>query len=172
MDCSFVTIISWHEIHSGNYVEKGGISRNNMDCNKDISFKIEKTKKVKNVVCTKAPDQTTVYNTDGNVAASLEGMILTVYYADGTEEDVAYGESDQVTVPVRFIPDKTGYYFVDVENGSVSSVQKQATQAPKQSRMRGTKTSSDAGDTQYFKENQTYLIYIYTNKKEATVPGK
>ena len=31
--------------------------------------------------------------------------------------------SDQVVVPVMFTPEKTGYYFVDVENGSVSSVQ-------------------------------------------------
>ena len=203
------------------------ISRRNMDCNRDISFKIEKAKKVKNVVIKKAPDQISVYNTDGNIETSLEGLVLTVYYTDGTEEDVAYGEtdttghgiaveyehwkdadtytvdvslrgyylqvdykrmdlpdeiqemtvgssttipaSDKVVVPVMFTPEKTGYYFVDVENGSVSSVQKLATLPPKQARIRRTEDSSDADDTQYFEENNIYLIYIYTNKKEATV---
>lgn len=168
-----------------------------------------------------------MYNTDGNIEASLEGLILTVYYKDGTEEDVAYGEndaagygitvedgywkdadtytvtvslrkyylqvdykrvdipdeiqtvntgistkipaSDQVVVPVMFTPKKTGYYFVDVENGSVSSVQKLAAQESAQARMRGTGTSSNAGDTQYFEVDTSYMIYIYTNKKESTV---
>ena len=168
-----------------------------------------------------------MYNTDGNIEASLEGLILTVYYKDGTKEDVAYGEndaagygitvedgywkdadtytvtvslrkyylqvdykrvdipdeiqtvntgistkipaSDQVVVPVMFTPKKTGYYFVDVENGSVSSVQKLAAQESAQARMRGTGTSSNAGDTQYFEADTSYMIYIYTNKKESTV---
>ena len=203
------------------------VGRRSMDCNRDVSFKIEKTKKVKNVVRKKAPGQTAVYNTDGNIEASLEGLALTVSYTDGTEEDVVWGEtdttghgitveneywkdadtytvevslrgyylqvdyermdipeeiqemtvgsrvtlpaSDQVVVPVMFAPEKTGYYFVDVENGSVSSVQKLVTPAPQQSRIRRTEASSDAGDTQYFEENNIYLIYIYTNKKEAAV---
>ena len=183
------------------YLVRAG--RRNMECNRNTSFKIEKAKTVKSVAIKNKPNQTTVYNTDGNIEVSLEGLILTVYYKDGTEEDVAYGEtdaagyemtvergywkdadtytvtvslrkyylqvdykrvdlpekiteikigssatipaSDQVVVPVIFAPEKTGYYFVDVENGAVSN------------------------DTQYFEENQTYLIYIYTNKKEATV---
>ena len=203
------------------------ISRENMDCNRDISFKIEKAKTIKNVVRKKAPDQTTVYATESNVVASLEGMVITILYTDKTEEDIAYGEtdaagrgmeiyneywkdaktyrvsvafgeysihvdykkadlpedmkevtvgnstiipaSDQVVVPVMFTPEKTGYYFVDVKNGSVSSVQKLATLAPNQLRMRQTKESADVTDTQYFEENTIYLIYIYTNKKEATV---
>ena len=77
--------------------------------------------------------------------------------------------SDQVVVPVMFTPEKTGYYFVDVENGFVSSVQKLAAQESAQARMRGTGTSSDAGDTQYFEAGTSYRIYIYTNKKESTV---
>ena len=77
--------------------------------------------------------------------------------------------SDQVVVPVMFTPKKTGYYFVDVENGSVSSVQKLAAQESAQARMRGTGTSSNAGDTQYFEADTSYMIYIYTNKKESTV---
>ena len=77
--------------------------------------------------------------------------------------------SDQVVVPVMFTPKKTGYYFVDVENGSVSSVQKLAAQESAQARMRGTGTSSNAGDTQYFEVDTSYMIYIYTNKKESTV---
>ena len=203
------------------------VDRRSMECNGSTSFKIEKAKTVKSVEIKNKPDQKTVYNTDGNIEASLEGLILTVYYKDGTEEDVAYGEndaagygitvkdrywkdagtytitvslrkyylqvdykrvdipdeiqtvktgistkipaSDQVVVPVMFTPEKTGYYFVDVENGSVSSVQKLAAQESAQARMRETGTSSDAGDTQYFEENTIYLIYIYTNKKEATV---
>ena len=68
-----------------------------------------------------------------------------------------------------FTPEKTGYYFVDVENGFVSSVQKLAAQESAQARMRGTGTSSDAGDTQYFEAGTSYRIYIYTNKKESTV---
>ena len=77
--------------------------------------------------------------------------------------------SDQVVVPVMFTPKKTGYYFVDVENGFVSSVQKLAAQESAQARMRGTGTSSNAGDTQYFEVDTSYMIYIYTNKKESTV---
>ena len=203
------------------------VGRRNMDCNGSTSFKIEKAKTVKSVEIKNKPDQNTVYNTDGNIEASLEGLILTVYYKDGTEEDVAYGEndaagygitvedgywkdadtytvtvslrkyylqvdykrvdipdeiqtvntgistkipaSDQVVVPVMFTPKKTGYYFVDVENGSVSSVQKLAAQESAQARMRGTGTSSNAGDTQYFEADTSYMIYIYTNKKESTV---
>ena len=203
------------------------VGRRNMDCNGSTSFKIEKAKTVKSVEIKNKPDQNTVYNTDGNIEASLEGLILTVYYKDGTKEDVAYGEndaagygitvedrywkdadtytvtvslrkyylqvdykrvdipgeiqivntgistkipaSDQVVVPVMFTPEKTGYYFVDVENGFVSSVQKLAAQESAQARMRGTGTSSDAGDTQYFEADTSYRIYIYTNKKEATV---
>ena len=203
------------------------VGRRNMDCNGSTSFKIEKAKTVKSVEIKNKPDQKTVYNTDGNIEASLEGLILTVYYKDGTEEDVAYGEndaagygitvedrywkdadtytvtvslrkyylqvdykrvdipdeiqivntgistkipaSDQVVVPVMFTPEKTGYYFVDVENGSVSSVQKLAAQESAQARMRGTGTSSNAGDTQYFEADTSYMIYIYTNKKESTV---
>lgn len=203
------------------------VGRRNMDCNGSTSFKIEKAKTVKSVEIKNKPDQNTVYNTDGNIEASLEGLILTVYYKDGTEEDVAYGEndaagygitvedrywkdadtytvtvslrkyylqvdykrvdipgeiqtvntgistkipaSDQVVVPVMFTPEKTGYYFVDVENGSVSSVQKLAAQESAQARMRGTGTSSNARDTQYFEADTSYMIYIYTNKKESTV---
>ena len=203
------------------------VGRRNMDCNGSTSFKIEKAKTVKSVEIKNKPDQKTVYNTDGNIEASLEGLILTVYYKDGTKEDVAYGEndaagygitvedrywkdadtyivtvslrkyylqvdykrvdipdeiqtvntgistkipaSDQVVVPVMFTPKKTGYYFVDVENGSVSSVQKLAAQESAQARMRGTGTSSNAGDTQYFEADTSYMIYIYTNKKESTV---
>ena len=203
------------------------VDRRSMECNGSTSFKIEKAKTVKSVEIKNKPDQKTVYNTDGNIEASLEGLILTVYYKDGTEEDVAYGEndaagygitvkdgywkdadtytvtvslrkyylqvdykradipdeiqtvktgistkipaSDQVVVPVMFTPEKTGYYFVDVENGSVSSVQKLETQESAQARMRGTGTSSDAGDTQYFEAGTSYRIYIYTNKKESTV---
>ena len=203
------------------------VGRRNMDCNGSTSFKIEKAKTVKSVEFKNKPIQNTVYNTDGNIEASLEGLILTVYYKDGTEEDVAYGEndaagygitvedgywkdadtytvtvslrkyylqvdykrvdipdeiqtvntgistkipaSDQVVVPVMFTPKKTGYYFVDVENGSVSSVQKLAAQESAQARMRGTGTSSNAGDTQYFEADTSYMIYIYTNKKESTV---
>ena len=203
------------------------VGRRNMDCNGSTSFKIEKAKTVKSVEFKNKPIQNTVYNTDGNIEASLEGLILTVYYKDGTEEDVAYGEndaagygitvedgywkdadtytvtvslrkyylqvdykrvdipdeiqtvntgistkipaSDQVVVPVMFTPKKTGYYFVDVENGSVSSVQKLAAQESAQARMRGTGTSSNAGDTQYFEVDTSYMIYIYTNKKESTV---
>ena len=203
------------------------VGRRNMDCNGSTSFKIEKAKTVKSVEIKNKPAQNTVYNTDGNIEASLEGLILTVYYKDGTEEDVAYGEndaagygitvedgywkdadtytvtvslrkyylqvdykrvdipdeiqivntgistkipaSDQVVVPVMFTPKKTGYYFVDVENGSVSSVQKLAAQESAQARMRGTGTSSNAGDTQYFEADTSYMIYIYTNKKESTV---
>ena len=203
------------------------VGRRNMDCNGSTSFKIEKAKTVKSVEFKNKPIQNTVYNTDGNIEASLEGLILTVYYKDGTEEDVAYGEndaagygitvedgywkdadtytvtvslrkyylqvdykrvdipdeiqtvntgistkipaSDQVVVPVMFTPKKTGYYFVDVENGSVSSVQKLAAQESAQARMRGTGTSSNAGDTQYFEAGTSYRIYIYTNKKESTV---
>ena len=203
------------------------VGRRNMDCNGSTSFKIEKAKTVKSVEIKNKPAQNTVYNTDGNIEASLEGLILTVYYKDGTEEDVAYGEndaagygitvedgywkdadtytvtvslrkyylqvdykrvdipdeiqivntgistkipaSDQVVVPVMFTPKITGYYFVDVENGSVSSVQKLAAQESAQARMRGTGTSSNAGDTQYFEADTSYMIYIYTNKKESTV---
>ena len=203
------------------------VDRRSMECNGSTSFKIEKAKTVKSVEIKNKPDQKTVYNTDGNIEASLEGLILTVYYKDGTEEDVAYGEndaagygitvkdrywkdagtytitvslrkyylqvdykrvdipdeiqtvktgistkipaSDQVVVPVMFTPEKTGYYFVDVENGSVSSVQKLAAQESAQARMRETGTSSDAGDTQYFEAGTSYRIYIYTNKKESTV---
>lgn len=203
------------------------VDRRSMECNGSTSFKIEKAKTVKSVEIKNKPDQKTVYNTDGNIEASLEGLILTVYYKDGTKEDVAYGEndaagygitvedrywkdagtytvtvslrkyylqvdykrvdipgeiqtvntgistklpaSDQVVVPVMFTPEKTGYYFVDVENGSVSSVQKLETQESAQARMRGTGTSSNAGDTQYFEADTSYMIYIYTNKKESTV---
>ena len=203
------------------------VGRRNMDCNGSTSFKIEKAKTVKSVEFKNKPDQNKVYNTDGNIESSLEGLILTVYYKDGNKEDVAYGEndaagygitvedgywkdadtytvtvslrkyylqvdykrvdipdeiqtvntgistklpaSDQVVVPVMFTPKKTGYYFVDVENGSVSSVQKLAAQESAQARMRGTGTSSNAGDTQYFEADTSYMIYIYTNKKESTV---
>ena len=93
------------------------VGRRNMECNGSTSFKIEKAKTVKSVEIKNKPDQKTVYNTDGNIEASLEGLILTVYYKDGTKEDVAYGENDAagygITVEDRYWKD-AGTYTVTV----------------------------------------------------------
>lgn len=202
-----------------------GIDRENIRCNIDIPFKVEKAKTVKYVELKQMPSQTTVYNEGKNTTVSLEGMILTEYYTDGSQEDVIYGKpdsvgremefmnaywknketyrvsvclgdfvvnidlnaaeipgqlaeleagmtmkleaSDQMIYPVKFTAEKTGYYSIVTENGSVNSVINENTGK----QLIGSDTGSWKRDmsTQYFEKDETYLIYIYTGKKEVAV---
>ena len=52
---------------------------------------IHKTKEPESVKVKRYPDLKTTFE-DGEV--SLEGLILTEYYTDGTSEDIAYGSYD------------------------------------------------------------------------------
>ncbi len=201
------------------------IDRENIRCNIDIPFKVEKAKTVKSVELKQMPSQTTVYNEGKNTTVSLEGMILTEYYTDGSQEDVIYGKpdsagremefmnaywtnkgtykvsvclgdfvvnidlnaaeipgqlaeleagmtmkleaSDQMIYPVKFTAEKTGYYSIVTENGSVNSVINEKT--GKQLIGRDTGNWKRDMSIQYFEKGETYLIYIYTGKKEVAV---
>lgn len=178
---------------------------------------IHKTKELESVKVKRYPDQKTTFE-DGEV--SLEGLILTEYYIDGTSEDVAYGSYDSegrgiflkegnwlsdgnyrvyVTIGncetcfdmakisdkdvaevklnqekkftgtgrqvflVKFIPEETGYYSINMDNTYGGYVKEALTDK----RVSGQEDSSVDGC--WLEEGKTYYIQFSLSSSSATV---
>ena len=185
--------------------------------NNDSFVIIHKTKELESVKVKRYPDQKTTFE-DGEV--SLEGLILTEYYIDGTNEDVAYGSYDSegrgiflkegnwlsdgnyrvyVTIGncetcfdmakisdkdvaevklnqekkftgtgrqaflVKFIPEETGYYSINMDNTYGGYVKEALTDK----RISGQEDSSVDGC--WLEEGKTYYIQFSLSSSDAVI---
>lgn len=185
--------------------------------NNDSFVIIHKTKELESVKVKRYPDQKTTFE-DGEV--SLEGLILTEYYIDGTSEDVAYGSYDSegrgiflkegnwlsdgnyrvyVTIGncetcfdmakisdkdvaevklnqekkftgtgrqaflVKFIPEETGYYSINMDNTYGGYVKEALTDK----RISGQEDSSVDGC--WLEEGKTYYIQFSLSSSDAVI---
>ena len=67
--------------------------QNNGDSQDKIEFSLEKAKALKKIEVKKAPDEQFIYR-GVEYAYELNGLVLTAYYADGSSEEVRYGDPD------------------------------------------------------------------------------
>ena len=185
--------------------------------NNDSFAVIHKTREPESVKVKRYPDQKTTFDGD---EVSLQGMVLTEYYSDGTSEDLAYGSFDSegrriyqgdgswignenyrvyVTIGncqtcfdlakipdedipelkldqekkvtgtgrqvflVKFIPEETGYYSVNMDNTYGEYVREALTEE----RVSGQEDSDVDGC--WLEEGKTYYIQFSLSSSSATI---
>lgn len=185
--------------------------------NNDSFVVIHKTREPESVKVKRYPDQKAVFDEN---EVSLDGLILTEYYTDGTSEDIAYGSYDSegrriywkdgswisdgnyrvyVTIGncqtcfdmakisdkdvaevklnqekkftgtdrqaflVKFIPEETGYYSINMDNTYGGYVKEALTDK----RISGQEDSSVDGC--WLEEGKTYYIQFSLSSSSATV---
>ena len=209
------------------WLEKGenyliGTGRDGVEYNRNTTLSVKKAKILQSVEIKKKPNQTALYPVESFSGVSLEGMVITAHYTDGTSEDILYGQTDsngtlfemstdidssddgywisgskfrqylhfgdynfyvdfdaaevpddipvvkvdaktntyvegKEVVPVRFRPEETGFYSVEVPNGGLS------TAVDKETGERWVDTNY------YFEKDRSYLIYVWADQKDAYV---
>ena len=206
------------------WLEKGenyliGTGRDGVEYNRNTTLSVKKAKILQSVEIKKKPNQTALYPVESFSGVSLEGMVITAHYTDGTSEDIFYGQTDsngtlfemdidsddghwisgkkfrqdlhfgdysfyvdfdaaevpddipvvkvdaktntyvegKTLVPVKFTPEETGFYSVEMPNGGLSTaVDKE--------------TGERLVDTNYyFEKDRSYLIYVWADQKDAYV---
>ena len=206
------------------WLEKGenyliGTGRDGVEYNRNTTLSVKKAKILQSVEIKKKPNQTALYPVESFSGVSLEGMVITAHYTDGTSEDIFYGQTDsngtlfemdidsddghwisgkkfrqdlhfgdysfyvdfdaaevpddipvvkvdaktntyvegKTLVPVKFTPEETGFYSVEMPNGGLSiAVDKE--------------TGERWVDTNYyFEKDRSYLIYVWADQKDAYV---
>ena len=206
------------------WLEKGenyliGTGRDGVEYNRNTTFSVKKAKILQSVEIKKKPNQTALYPVESFSGVSLEGMVITAHYTDGTSEDIFYGQTDsngtlfemdidsddghwisgkkfrqdlhfgdysfyvdfdaaevsddipvvkvdaktntyvegKTLVPVKFTPEETGFYSVEMPNGGLS------TAVDKETGERWVDTNY------YFEKDRSYLIYVWADQKDAYV---
>ena len=206
------------------WLEKGenyliGTGRDGVEYNRNTTLSVKKAKILQSVEIKKKPNQTALYPVESFSGVSLEGMVITAHYTDGTSEDIFYGQTDsngtlfemdidsddghwisgkkfrqdlhfgdysfyvdfdaaevpddipvvkvdaktntyvegKTLVPVKFIPEETGFYSVEMPNGGLS------TAVDKETGERWVDTNY------YFEKDRSYLIYVWADQKDAYV---
>ena len=206
------------------WLEKGenyliGTGRDGVEYNRNTTLSVKKAKILQSVEIKKKPNQTALYPVESFSGVSLEGMVITAHYTDGTSEDIFYGQTDsngtlfemdidsddghwisgkkfrqdlhfgdysfyvdfdaaevpddipvvkvdaktntyvegKTLVPVKFTPEETGFYSVEMPNGGLSTAVDK-------------KTGERWVDTNYyFEKDRSYLIYVWADQKDAYV---
>ena len=206
------------------WLEKGenyliGTGRDGVEYNRNTTLSVKKAKILQSVEIKKKPNQTALYPVESFSGVSLEGMVITAHYTDGTSEDIFYGQTDsngtlfemdidsddghwisgkkfrqdlhfgdysfyvdfdaaevpddipvvkvdaktntyvegKTLVPVKFTPEETGFYSVEMPNGGLS------TAVDKETGERWVDTNY------YFEKDRSYLIYVWADQKDAYV---
>ena len=206
------------------WLEKGenyliGTGRDGVEYNRNTTLSVKKAKILQSVEIKKKPNQTALYPVESFSGVSLEGMVITAHYTDGTSEDILYGQTDsngtlfemdtdsdnghwisgkkfrqelhfgdysfyvdfdaaeipedipvvkvntktntyvegKTLVPVKFTPEETGFYSVEMPNGGLS------TAVDKETGERWVDTNY------YFEKDRSYLIYVWADQKDAYV---
>ena len=206
------------------WLEKGenyliGTGRDGVEYNRNTTLSVKKAKILQSVEIKKKPNQTALYPVKSFSGVSLEGMVITAHYTDGTSEDIFYGQTDsngtlfemdidsddghwisgkkfrqdlhfgdysfyvdfdaaevpddipvvkvdaktntyvegKTLVPVKFTPEETGFYSVEMPNGGLS------TAVDKETGERWVDTNY------YFEKDRSYLIYVWADQKDAYV---
>ena len=206
------------------WLEKGesyliGTGRAGVEYNGNVTLSVKRAKILQSVEIKKNPNQTTLYPVESFSGVSLEGMVITAHYTDGTSEDILYGQTDsngtlfemdidsddghwisgkkfrqdlhfgdysfyvdfdaaevpddipvvkvdaktntyvegKTLVPVKFTPEETGFYSVEMPNGGLS------TAVDKETGERWVDTNY------YFEKDRSYLIYVWADQKDAYV---
>ena len=206
------------------WLEKGesyliGTGRDGVEYNGNVTLSVKRAKILQSVEIKKNPNQTTLYPVESFSGVSLEGMVITAHYTDGTSEDIFYGQTDsngtlfemdidsddghwisgkkfrqdlhfgdysfyvdfdaaevpddipvvkvdaktntyvegKTLVPVKFTPEETGFYSVEMPNGGLS------TAVDKETGERWVDTNY------YFEKDRSYLIYVWADQKDAYV---
>ena len=206
------------------WLEKGenyliGTGRDGVEYNRNTTLSVKKAKILQSVEIKKKPNQTALYPVESFSGVSLEGMVITSHYTDGTSEDIFYGQTDsngtlfemdidsddghwisgkkfrqylhfgdysfyvdfdaaevpddipvvkvdaktntyvegKTLVPVKFTPEETGFYSVEMPNGGLS------TAVDKETGERWVDTNY------YFEKDRSYLIYVWADQKDAYV---
>ena len=206
------------------WLEKGesyliGTGRDGVEYNGNVTLSVKRAKILQSVEIKKKPNQTALYPVESFSGVSLEGMVITAHYTDGTSEDILYGQTDsngtlfemdtdsdnghwisgkkfrqelhfgdysfyvdfdaaevpddipvvkvdaktntyvegKTLVPVKFTPEETGFYSVEMPNGGLSTAVDK-------------KTGERWVDTNYyFEKDRSYLIYVWADQKDAYV---
>ena len=159
------------------------ILQNMGESQEKIDISVEKAKALKKIEVKKAPDEQVIYK-GMEYAYDLEGLVITAYYADGSSEDIRYGELDSSgrriqlvrsgwgnedtyriivalgnsravvnikagsteqlplvktgekmefttsetnMLAIKYSPEESGYYTVDVENGELQGITEEVT---------------------------------------------
>ena len=193
--------------------------RDGVEYNGNVTLSVKRAKVLQSVEIKKNPNQTTLYPVESFSGVSLEGMVITAHYTDGTSEDILYGQTDsngtlfemdidsddghwiggkkfrqdlhfgdysfyvdfdaaevpddipvvkvdaktntyvegKTLVPVKFTPEETGFYSVEMPNGGLS------TAVDKETGERWVDTNY------YFEKDRSYLIYVWADQKDAYV---
>ena len=81
------------------WLEKGenyliGTGRDGVEYNRNTTLSVKKAKILQSVEIKKKPNQTALYPVESFSGVSLEGMVITAHYTDGTSEDIFYGQTD------------------------------------------------------------------------------
>lgn len=206
------------------WLEKGesyliGTGRDGVEYNGNVTLSVKRAKILQSVEIKKKPNQTALYPVESFSGVSLEGMVITAHYTDGTSEDIFYGQTDsngtlfemdidsddghwisgkkfrqdlhfgdysfyvdfdaaevpddipvvkvdaktntyvegKTLVPVKFTPEETGFYSVEMPNGGLS------TAVDKETGERWVDTNY------YFEKDRSYLIYVWADQKDAYV---
>ena len=206
------------------WLEKGenyliGTGRDGVEYNRNTTLSVKKAKILQSVEIKKKPNQTALYPVESFSGVSLEGMVITAHYTDGTSEDIFYGQTDsngtlfemdidsddghwisgkkfrqdlhfgdysfyvdfdaaevpddipvvkvdaktntyvegKTLVPVKFTPEETGFYSIEMPNGGLS------TAVDKETGERWVDTNY------YFEKDRSYLIYVWADQKDAYV---
>lgn len=206
------------------WLEKGesyliGTGRDGVEYNGNVTLSVKRAKILQSVEIKKNPNQTTLYPVKSFSGVSLEGMVITAHYTDGTSEDILYGQTDsngtlfemdidsddghwisgkkfrqdlhfgdysfyvdfdaaevpddipvvkvdaktntyvegKTLVLVKFTPEETGFYSVEMPNGGLS------TAVDKETGERWVDTNY------YFEKDRSYLIYVWADQKDAYV---
>ena len=196
-----------------------GTGRDGVEYNRNTTLSVKKAKILQSVEIKKKPNQTALYPVESFSGVSLEGMVITAHYTDGTSEDIFYGQTDsngtlfemdidsddghwisgkkfrqdlhfgdysfyvdfdaaevpddipvvkvdaktntyvegKTLVPVKFTPEETGFYSVEMPNGGLS------TAVDKETGERWVDTNY------YFEKDRSYLIYVWADQKDAYV---
>lgn len=223
----FISPMRMNELEDNGYtvwLEKGesyliGTGRDGVEYNGNVTLSVKRAKILQSVEIKKNPNQTTLYPVESFSGVSLEGMVITAHYTDGTSEDILYGQTDsngtlfemdtysdnghwisgkkfrqelhfgdysfyvdfdaaeipkdvpvvkvniktntyvegKEVVPVRFRPEETGFYSVEVPNEGTSAAVDEET------------GERWIGTDYYFEKDRSYLIYVWAYQKDAYV---
>lgn len=223
----YISPMRMNELEDNGYtvwLEKGEsylirTGRDGVEYNGNVTLSVKRAKVLQSVEIKKNPNQTTLYPVESFSGVSLEGMVITAHYTDGTSEDILYGQTDsngtlfemdtysdngywisgkkfrqelhfgdysfyvdfdaaeipkdvpvvkvntktntyvegKEVVPVRFRPEETGFYSVEVPNEGTSAAVDE-------------ETGERWVDTNYyFEKDRSYLIYVWAHQKDAYV---
>lgn len=98
----FISPMKMNELEDNGYtvwLEKGesyliGTGRDGVEYNGNVTLSVKRAKILQSVEIKKNPNQTTLYPVESFSGVSLEGMVITAHYTDGTSEDILYGQTD------------------------------------------------------------------------------